>query len=261
MTRKAGRSSTAFTKAESRHIPTGRGTTADMAHPTRTGDLVALRTRRTSSTPRRPGELVAPSHFSGSTATCPTCGTSGPRSTCARRSSREVPSPGRVTARSIDLTLHAGVSVADPRATAQPGQGAAGVVKRARAYTPVPLVGLNDFHGQLDPTTLAYDNGLNVRVGGGSFLARMFDEELAALPGRGLLLSGGDNVGVPAQLGAAQDMPAIDVENAWGRTPRPAATTSSTTGSIGCSPTRSGRTSRSLRPTSSGRARAGRRPG
>ena len=81
----------------------------------------------------------------------------------------------------------------------------------------MPIVGLNDFHGQLDPTTLAYDNGLNARVGGGAFLATMFDEELAALPGRGLLLAGGDNVGAsPPNSALLEDMPAIDVENAWG---------------------------------------------
>ena len=44
----------AFTKAEARYIPNGGGGTADMAHPTRTGDLVVFSTRRTSSTrPRR----------------------------------------------------------------------------------------------------------------------------------------------------------------------------------------------------------------
>ena len=30
-----------FTKAEARHIPNGPGTTTDMAHPTRTGDVIA----------------------------------------------------------------------------------------------------------------------------------------------------------------------------------------------------------------------------
>ena len=31
-----------FTKAEARYIPNGAGSTADMAHPTRTGDVVAF---------------------------------------------------------------------------------------------------------------------------------------------------------------------------------------------------------------------------
>src|SRR4029079_13272499 len=73
-----------------------------------------------------------------------------------------------------------------------------------------------DFHGQLDPTTLTFD-GINTSVGGAPFLASLFDEELAALPGPGLILAAGDNVGAsPANSGLLQDMPAIDVENAWG---------------------------------------------
>ena len=45
----------------------------------------------------------------------------------------------------------------------------------------------------------------------------MFDEELAALPGQGLILAGGDNVGAsPPNSALLEDMPAIDVENAWG---------------------------------------------
>ena len=79
------------------------------------------------------------------------------------------------------------------------------------------IVGLNDFHGQLDPTTRAYDAGINARVGGAAFLATMFDEDLAALPGDGLILAGGDNVGAsPPNSALLEDIPAIDVENAWG---------------------------------------------
>ena len=45
----------------------------------------------------------------------------------------------------------------------------------------------------------------------------MFDEEFAALPGPGLLLAGGDNVGAsPPNSALLDDMPAIDVENLWG---------------------------------------------
>ena len=45
----------------------------------------------------------------------------------------------------------------------------------------------------------------------------MFDEELASLPGPGVLLAAGDNVGAsPPNSALLQDIPAIDVENAWG---------------------------------------------
>ena len=44
----------------------------------------------------------------------------------------------------------------------------------------------------------------------------MFDEELGSLPRGSLILAGGDNVGAsPPNSGLLQDMPAIDVENAW----------------------------------------------
>jgi 2',3'-cyclic-nucleotide 2'-phosphodiesterase (5'-nucleotidase family) len=45
----------------------------------------------------------------------------------------------------------------------------------------------------------------------------MFDEEAASLPGPTLLLAAGDNVGAsPPNSALLDDMPAIDVENAWG---------------------------------------------
>jgi 2',3'-cyclic-nucleotide 2'-phosphodiesterase (5'-nucleotidase family) len=82
--------------------------------------------------------------------------------------------------------------------------------------TPLSIVGLNDFHGQLAPTTATID-GRAVPVGGAGQLATMFDEEAAALPGRTLLLAAGDNVGAtPPTSSLLQDTPTIDVENAWG---------------------------------------------
>ncbi len=90
------------------------------------------------------------------------------------------------------------------------------VVEGGRKVKPISIVGLNDFHGQLEPTTMTMD-GKAVGVGGGAALATMFDEEFAALPGPGLLLAGGDNVGAsPPNSALLEDMPAIDVENAWG---------------------------------------------
>jgi 2',3'-cyclic-nucleotide 2'-phosphodiesterase (5'-nucleotidase family) len=60
-------------------------------------------------------------------------------------------------------------------------------------------------------------DGQNVTVGGAAQLATMFDEEAAALPGRSLLLAGGDNVGAsPPNSALLEDVPTIDVENAWG---------------------------------------------
>ena len=67
-------------------------------------------------------------------------------------------------------------------------QHAQGVVRRdilekGDRYTPISIVGLNDFHGQLDarrrrPTTTASP----APVGGAGQLATLFDEEAKALP-------------------------------------------------------------------------------
>jgi 2',3'-cyclic-nucleotide 2'-phosphodiesterase (5'-nucleotidase family) len=55
-------------------------------------------------------------------------------------------------------------------------------VKGGDSYKPLTIVGLNDFHGQIDQTTLVGDNGISSTVGGGAALATMFDEEFANLP-------------------------------------------------------------------------------
>ncbi len=55
----------AFTKAEARHIPNGAGSTADMAHPTRTGDLVVFSAPPYQFDAATPGTLIARSAFFG----------------------------------------------------------------------------------------------------------------------------------------------------------------------------------------------------
>jgi 2',3'-cyclic-nucleotide 2'-phosphodiesterase (5'-nucleotidase family) len=89
------------------------------------------------------------------------------------------------------------------------------LLRSGQSRTLVPFVGLTDFHGQLEPSSLTMD-GRNVSVGGASQLATMFDEEAAQLPAGSFLFASGDNVGAsPANSGLLEDMPAIDVENAW----------------------------------------------
>jgi 2',3'-cyclic-nucleotide 2'-phosphodiesterase (5'-nucleotidase family) len=79
----------------------------------------------------------------------------------------------------------------------------------------IPIVGLTDFHGQLDATTSRFD-GISSPVGGAAQLATMFDEEAAAFAVPALRFASGDNVGAsPANSGLLDDMPTIDVENAW----------------------------------------------
>jgi 2',3'-cyclic-nucleotide 2'-phosphodiesterase (5'-nucleotidase family) len=209
----------AFTKAESRYIPNGPGSTADMAHPTRTGDLVVFSAVPYQFDAATPGTLVAPSHFFGQHGYVPDVqnlnGNTNMRATFIA-GGRGV-ARGSVKARSIDLAPTLAFLLGVPEPQFSQGRVLREAVQNGRRYTPVNIVGLNDFHGQLDPTTRAYDNAINARVGGGAYLATMFDEEQANLPGQDLILAGGDNVGAsPANSSLLQDMPAIDVENAWG---------------------------------------------
>ena len=55
----------AYTKAEARYIPNGPNSTADMAHPTRTGDLVVFAYPPYQFDAETPGTLVARSAFFG----------------------------------------------------------------------------------------------------------------------------------------------------------------------------------------------------
>jgi 2',3'-cyclic-nucleotide 2'-phosphodiesterase (5'-nucleotidase family) len=207
-----------FGKAEARRIPNGPGSTTDMAHPTRTGDVVAFSFPPYQFDAATPGTLVAPSHFFGQHGYVPDvqdlADNINMRATFlagGRGIDRDT-----VRARSIDLapTLAYLLGIPEPQHTQ--GRVLLDIVEGGNAVRPVSIVGLNDFHGQLEPTTRAFD-GINQPVGGAAFLATMFDEELASLPRQGLILAAGDNVGAsPPNSLLLEDRPAIDVENAWG---------------------------------------------
>ncbi len=208
----------AFTKAEARAIPNGPGTTTDMAHPTRTGDVVAFSYPPYQFDAATPGALVSPSHFFGQHGYVPDiqnlAANVNMRATFLADGKKI--EKGEVRARTIDLAPTLAFMLGIPEPEHSEGRVLLEVVKGGDKYTPVSIVGLNDFHGQLDPTTFAFD-GLNQPVGGASILATLFDQELAALPGPGLILAAGDNVGAsPPNSGLLEDRPAIDVENAWG---------------------------------------------
>ncbi len=207
-----------FTKAEARYIPNGPGSTADMAHPTRTGDLVVFAYPPYQFDAATPGTLVAASAFFGQHGYVPDvmdlAANVNMRATFL--AGGKGIARGTVTARTIDLAPTLAFILGVPEPQMSEGKVLLPVVKGAASYRPVNIVGLTDFHGQLDPTTAAYD-GINVSVGGAANLATMFDEEFASLGKTGLLLASGDNVGAsPANSGLLEDMPTIDVENAWG---------------------------------------------
>jgi 2',3'-cyclic-nucleotide 2'-phosphodiesterase (5'-nucleotidase family)/predicted AlkP superfamily phosphohydrolase/phosphomutase len=207
----------AFTKAEARTIPNGPGSTADMAHPTRTGDLVVFATPPYQFDAETPGKLVAPSHFFGQHGYVPDvqdlAASTNMRATFLA-GGKDI-AKGTVSARTIDLAPTLAYLLGIPEPQHSQGRVLLEAIRGGRTIKPLSIVGLNDFHGQLEPTTLAYD-GINQNVGGAAFLATMFDQELAALPGHGLILAAGDNVGAsPPNSLLLQDKPAIDVENAW----------------------------------------------
>jgi 2',3'-cyclic-nucleotide 2'-phosphodiesterase (5'-nucleotidase family) len=210
----------AYTKAEARYIPNGKKSTADMSSPTRTGDVVAFSYPPYQFDAETPGTLIARSQFYGQHGYVPDV--QDLKSNTNMRATFLAGGPAIERGEADDVrTIDLAPTIAFLLGIPEPQQ-AQGVVRRdilgkGDRYTPISIVGLNDFHGQLDPTTRTYDNALTAAVGGASQLASMFDEEADRLPGRTLLLSGGDNVGAsPPNSALLQDRPAIDVENAWG---------------------------------------------
>jgi 2',3'-cyclic-nucleotide 2'-phosphodiesterase (5'-nucleotidase family)/predicted AlkP superfamily phosphohydrolase/phosphomutase len=208
-----------FTKAEARFIPNGPKTTADMAHPTRTGDLVVFSYPPYQFDAETPGTLIARSQFFGQHGYVPDV--QELKSNTNMRSTFLAGGPAirqqRLHGlRSIDLAPTAAFLLGVPAPQQSQGILRQDVFEEGWRYKTLSVIGLNDFHGQLDSTTRTYDNGITAAVGGAAQLASMFDEEKDSLPGHTLLLSGGDNVGAsPPNSALLQDTPAIDVENAW----------------------------------------------
>lgn len=254
----------AYTRAEARYIPNGPGSTADMAHPTRTGDLIVFSFPPYQFDAATPGTLVALSAFFGQHGYVPDvqdlAANINMRATFLAAGAALKPNAVADGIRTIDLAptaayilgvpmpqhaqgvvrldiLRGGHNVASAEAAdvaqvdgggqgggqggghgggGQGGGGQGGGGHWGGSRTLVPIVGLTDFHGQLEPTSLTMD-GKNVSVGGSAYLATMFDQELAQFAPGGFLVASGDNVGAsPANSGLLEDKPAIDVENAWG---------------------------------------------
>ncbi len=210
----------AFTKAEARYIPNGPGSTANMAHPTRTGDLVVFAYPPYQYDAATPGTLVARSAFFGQHGYVPDVqnlsASVNMRATFIAGGKAIRPKVVANGLRTIDIAPTIAYLMGIPEPQQSQGVVRLDLLRGGEARTLIPVTGLTDFHGQLDPTTLPSD-GLNVSVGGASQLATMFDEESAQFPNGAFLFASGDNVGAsPANSGLLQDTPAIDVENAWG---------------------------------------------
>lgn len=209
-----------YTKPEARYIPNGPDSTTDMAHPTRTGDLVVFSYPPYQFDAATPGTLVSLSHFFGQHGYVPDV-----QNLDANVNMRAAffadghAIRSRVVLsglRTIDLAPTIAYVLGVPVPQHSQGVVRLDMLRGGRGRSLVPIIGLNDFHGQLEPTNLRIDDQ-NVSVGGAAYLATMFDEEAAQFPGGALLFAAGDNVGAsPANSGLLEDRPAIDVENAWG---------------------------------------------
>jgi 2',3'-cyclic-nucleotide 2'-phosphodiesterase (5'-nucleotidase family)/predicted AlkP superfamily pyrophosphatase or phosphodiesterase len=207
-----------YTKAEARYIPNGTGTTTDMAHPTRTGDLVVFSYPPYQFDAATPGTRVSPSHFFGQHGYVPDvqdlANNINMRATFIA-GGQDIKKGQFDGVRAIDIAPTIAYVMHIPEPQHSQGRVLIEITRKGQTKDVITIVGLNDFHGQLDPTTRLYD-GLNIPVGGGAILGTLFDEEKASNGYAALVLAGGDNVGAsPPNSGLLQDMPAIDVENAW----------------------------------------------
>ena len=209
----------AFTKAEARYIPNGPDSTADMAHPTRTGDLVVFAYPPYQFDAATPGTLVARSAFFGQHGYVPDvqnlAANVNMRATFIAGGGMVAPNVVANGLRTIDLAPTMAYIIGVPEPQQSQGVVRLDLLRGGESRTLVPVIGLTDFHGQLDQTSMTLD-GRNVSVGGASQLATLFDQDAAPLGGA-FLFASGDNVGAsPANSGLLEDRPAIDVENAWG---------------------------------------------
>ncbi len=191
-----------------------------MAHPTRTGDLVVFAYPPYQYDAATPGTLVARSAFFGQHGYVPDVqnldANVNMRATFIAGGGWVRPNVVASGLRTIDLAPTIAYLLGIPEPQQAQGVVRLDLLRGGEARTLVPVIGLTDFHGQLEQTTYPID-GRNITVGGSAQLATMFDEEAAQFPKGSFLFASGDNVGAsPANSGLLEDRPAIDVENAWG---------------------------------------------
>lgn len=117
------------------------------------------------------------------------------------------------------------VAVVAAAATATVGLAAvpASAAPAAAATTSVRLIGLNDFHGNLQPPSgssgrVVQSDGTTVDAGGAAYVAAHVKALRAAAPGgASIVLSGGDNIGAsPLPSALFHDEPTIEFLNAIG---------------------------------------------
>lgn len=210
----------AYSKAEARDIPNGPESSADMAHPTRTGDIVAFAFPPYQFDGATPGSLAARSTFFGQHGYAPDLqdldANSIMRATFIAGGGAIEPGVRAGGVRTIDLAPTIAYVLGVPEPQHAQGLVRLDLLRGGSSRALAPVIALTDFHGQLEQTTVTID-GRTATVGGAAELATMFDQEEAQLPVTPLLFAAGDNVGAsPFNSSLLHDAPAIDVENAWG---------------------------------------------
>ena len=256
----------AFTKAEARYIPNGDDSFADMTHPTRTGDLVVFSTPPYQFDAATPGTLIARSAFFGQHGYVPDVqdlDTNTNMRATFLAGGKAIDRGVVHDVRSIDLAPTAAFLLDIPVPEKSQGVVRRDLLQGGNKYRPISIVGLNDFHGQLDSTTQAGDNGIATSASAAQRNSRRCSTR------RRMPCPGGRCCWRPGTTSERHRRTRRSTRtgrrSTWrtrgGWTPRASATTSSTSGLIACSPTSSERTSRSWRPTSSRRTPARRRTG
>jgi 2',3'-cyclic-nucleotide 2'-phosphodiesterase (5'-nucleotidase family) len=208
-----------YTRAEARYIPNGPDSFSNMAHPTRSGDVIAFSYPPYQFDAATPGTLIAWSAFFGQHGYVPDlqileanvnmrAGFLAGGKTIAKGEVKDIAT--------IDLAPTIAFMMGVPMPQHAQGRVVLDLLKGSSRYGYLSAIGFNDFHGQILPSTFPFD-GRNISVGGAAYLATMFDEEDAYLPGDTLLVSAGDLVGATPPISSLlQDMPTIYAANAWG---------------------------------------------
>ncbi len=147
----------AFTKAEARYIPNGPDSTADMAHPTRTGDLVVFAYPPYQFDAATPGTLVARSAFFGQHGYVPDVqnldANINMRATFIAGGGEVLPNVVASGLRTIDLAPTIAYILGIPEPQQSQGTVRLDLLRGGEARTLVPIIGLTDFHGQLEQST------------------------------------------------------------------------------------------------------------
>ena len=254
-----------FTKAEARYIPNGAGETADMAHPTRTGDVVAFSYPPYQFDAATPGTLIARSAFFGQHGYVPDVqdldSNTNMRATFLA-GGRAIERGSVDDVRSIDLAPTAAFLLDIPAP-----QHSQGVVRRDLLEDGAQVQAAVDRRAERLPRSARRGDDADGRASTSASAAPRGWRRCSTRRPR--ISPGGRCCWRPATTSARRRRAprcsrtcrrsTSRTHGAW--TPPASATTSSTSASSASSPTRRGRTSRSSRRTSSSRTPAGRRTG